>query len=213
MAVLRVVPAAVPLRAHGPEMVFSAHRARTAFRVSGRAFASAASASLVLALAPQARRLHTVRSRNSARAALHAVQTGDVCIQEFLSGNLGKVKTKKPALDEDAQILAVECRLNDGSQEITCTTATNKKYTFEVKCATGASQDEPVARVKATQGKQISHLTFKDWKLDSAKVCELDISLREAASLVRDIREEAEEEIAKLKEPDGEKGDDPRGRK
>ncbi|CAE7327689.1 Dnah7 [Symbiodinium sp. CCMP2456] len=125
--------------------------------------------------------------------------------KEFLSGKLGKAKAKA-ALDEEAQIVAVECSVDGQGQRLLCTTSKQSTYTFEIPC-TGAPQDQPVKRVEASAGKQISHLTFKDWKLESAKVCELEVSLQEATSLVSDIEERVQGKISELKSEAGQEDD------
>jgi len=200
---LRAVPTTVPLRAPGPVLMFSAH---TKMYKVGRVLSSAPSTLIfTVGLASQTRRLHTSRSRQSARIALHGVQTGEVRIQDFLSGKLGKANAK-PALDEEAQIVAVECSVDGQGQRLSCTTSKQDTYTFEIPC-TGAPQDQPVKRVEASTGKQISHLTFKDWKLESAKVCELEVSLQEATSLVSEIEERVQGKISELKSEAGQKDD------
>ena len=207
-AMLRAVPTAVPLRAHVPVLMLPAH---TKMYKVGRVLLSAPSKLiLTVGLASQTRRLHTSRSRQSARIALHGVQTGEVRIQEFLSGKLGKANAKS-ALDEDAQIVAVECSLDGQGQRLLCTTSKQNTFTFEIPC-TGAPQDQPVKRVEASAGKQISHLTFKDWKLESAKVCELEVSLQEATSLVSEIEERVQGKISELKSEAEQEDDTSSGR-
>ena len=108
-------------------------------------------------------------------------------MQEFLSGALGKAQGKD-GLGDEAQIVAVDFVVNHKGQELQCTGVKKKETcTFEIPFNGTARPPPGTKRVEAPAGKQISHLTFKDFRLESAKVCGLDVDLRESVALVSSL--------------------------